>query len=554
MIRKIRITSQILFFSLFTGLFFFVNRYPTAYTHDSDILLKLNPFSALIVSIASREVISSMVIGASIVLIISMVFGRIFCGFFCPLGALIDFFDTYLFNKYRSKKRIPPSSLHHVKYIILSVSLLLAVTGVTLSLVLDPLAITTRLYTIIAYPTMQAIVALGSQAYQKTLSFLHIDLFNYPKILQPLMYGTAGAIGLFILTFCGGLIDKRFYCQYLCPTGAFLAIVSRFSFFRRVATTCNNCAVCSHTCPTHAINETDCTKTAVSECILCGKCDLSRPCSRLKLVIPDLQSGIGININKRHSILALAGTFLLTPVFKFTAMARYDGTGRFIRPPGAVPEVSFSARCIACGECIKVCPMNALQPAFGPQQIHRAFTPQLVPRIGGCEEKCYLCGHVCPTEAIRSLTLAEKRYAKIGTAVIDLHRCIAWEQNRECLVCDEVCPYNAIEFKILPTVKGLFKVPIVREDLCVGCGLCEQKCPVFDEAAIVVYRFGENRIFRGQYLTDFQKQSIENRRKQINDRTADINTAAVPLQDKSPGIQPEKPVQQHSLPPGFSFD
>jgi MauM/NapG family ferredoxin protein len=197
-------------------------------------------------------------------------------------------------------------------------------------------------------------------------------------------------------------------------------------------------------------------------------------------------------------------------------MSKRDNTGRLVRPPGAVPEDLFSARCLACGQCMKVCPTNAIQPCTLDDGLPRLSTPKIVPRIGACEEKCHVCGNVCPTEALRKLPYEEKRFAKIGTAVIDKNRCLAWEQNKECLVCDEVCPYHAIDPKVLQTSRGMFKVPVVDADLCMGCGMCEQRCPIFDTAAIVVYRFGENRRLKGPYMSEAQKQMVTEKRKRTD--------------------------------------
>jgi formate hydrogenlyase subunit 6/NADH:ubiquinone oxidoreductase subunit I len=161
----------------------------------------------------------------------------------------------------------------------------------------------------------------------------------------------------------------------------------------------------------------------------------------------------------------------------------------------------------------------------GPSDgFHRLFTPRIVPRIGGCEEKCYLCGYVCPTGAIRKLPLEQKRFVKIGTAVIDRHRCLAWSQNKECLVCDEICPYNAIDARVVETTKGPFTVPVVSEDYCLGCGMCEQHCPINDMPAIVVFKFGEKRLSRGDYVSPSQRQAVEQWRRR-SDAHLSIGTA-----------------------------
>lgn len=156
---------------------------------------------------------------------------------------------------------------------------------------------------------------------------------------------------------------------------------------------------------------------------------------------------------------------------------------RLIRPPGSLPERQFVAACTGCGECLKVCPNNALQSTFLEAGLAGLYTPRLVPRIGYCEEFCNFCGRVCPTSAIRSISIEEKRQIQMGVAHIDKTRCIAYDKEKVCLVCNEQCSYHAIE-------GDEKKRPHVNEEKCTGCGICENKCPVDGESAITVYSSG----------------------------------------------------------------
>jgi ferredoxin-type protein NapF len=159
---------------------------------------------------------------------------------------------------------------------------------------------------------------------------------------------------------------------------------------------------------------------------------------------------------------------------------------RLVRPPGALPEEKFVAVCTGCGECLKVCPNNALQSTLLEAGLAGLYTPRLVPRIGYCEEFCNFCGRVCPTEAILPVSLEEKRLIQMGVAHIDKTRCIAWDTDKICLVCNEQCSYLAI-------IGDDKKRPIVKEERCTGCGICENKCPVDGEAAIIVHASGEQK-------------------------------------------------------------
>jgi MauM/NapG family ferredoxin protein len=259
-------------------------------------------------------------------------------------------------------------------------------------------------------------------------------------------------------------------------------------------------------------------------------------------------------------VTGIISGLLLLPVIRANASSKRDMSGRMIRPPGAIPEEKFLALCISCGACMKVCPTNAIQPCMTGDGFHRIYTPKIVPRIGGCEEKCHACGYACPTGAIRKLPYEEKSFAKIGTAVVDRHRCLAWEQNKECLVCDEVCPYNAITARIVETTTGPFKVPVVNEDLCLGCGMCEQHCPITDEAAITIYRFSEKRRAFGPYANKEEKKQILEMRRS-SDRDIGVGLEDKPASAQAAGadspagaVTPDKtPKNAQALPPGFSF-
>jgi MauM/NapG family ferredoxin protein len=489
--------------------FFAIVVYPTAYHIDARWFLRVNPLPGLLSFIASRSIIVEYAVLMLAVVGITAIFGRLFCGFFCPLGGLIDFIDKYIFNTLRTIGRRPPKYVQKLKYVFLVVIIVFALAGALAPLFMDPISLLTRIFTVIVYP----LPAIFDNLVRPLLGTLGAG----NRLHLPLFYGTVGITFLFLVILGGSFWDRRFWCQYVCPSGAFFGVLSRFApFHRRTHSNlpnkalCTGCKACVKVCPTRAIGE-DHHTTSTAECILCGKCiGIKNDCSAFSFgnTADLVGSSFGPDIGRRQIITgAVAGTLLL-PLLKGDAFARRDNTGRLIRPPGSVPETVFNARCLACGQCMKVCPTNALQPCTLGDGFSRLSTPKVVPRIGGCEEKCYSCGQVCPTNAIRKLPYEEKRFVKIGTAVIDRHRCLAWEQNKECLVCDEVCPYNAIVPRYVETTRGKFKVPVVDSDICIGCGMCEQQCPIFDTAAIVVYKFGENRRGKGPYVGEDQKKDI----------------------------------------------
>lgn len=163
-----------------------------------------------------------------------------------------------------------------------------------------------------------------------------------------------------------------------------------------------------------------------------------------------------------------------------------------VRPPGARENI-LSSKCIRCGECMRACPTNVLQPAVFEAGLEGLWTPVLISRLGYCDYSCNACGQVCPVQAIPPLTLEEKQVTPIGRAFIDQNRCIAWADHNDCIVCEEMCPVADKAIKLEPTEfkkedgsTVTVQLPVVHRERCIGCGVCEYKCPVNGEAAIRV--------------------------------------------------------------------
>jgi MauM/NapG family ferredoxin protein len=173
--------------------------------------------------------------------------------------------------------------------------------------------------------------------------------------------------------------------------------------------------------------------------------------------------------------------------------AKYPDS-HLIRPPGTLQD-EFLSQCIRCSECMRACPTHALHPAFFEDGLVGLWSPILIPRLGYCDFSCNACGQICPTKAISALSLDDKRNQVIGKAFIDQNRCIAWADHKDCIVCEEMCPLpeKAITLKVGQWQSSggeLVEVllPQINRPLCIGCGICENKCPVVGEAAIRVYK------------------------------------------------------------------
>jgi formate hydrogenlyase subunit 6/NADH:ubiquinone oxidoreductase subunit I len=163
---------------------------------------------------------------------------------------------------------------------------------------------------------------------------------------------------------------------------------------------------------------------------------------------------------------------------------------------------------------MKSCVTNTLQPCVTEAGPEGLWTPRLDLRFAACEQHCNVCGKVCPTQAIRSLPLEEKTHAKVGTAILKKESCLVWAQDKLCLICDEICPYNAIVFRMVDGQRRPFVVP----SRCNGCGYCEQRCPVMGESAIAVITDGEIRMKEGSYIAEARKLELEFRPDPGDDR------------------------------------
>jgi len=182
-----------------------------------------------------------------------------------------------------------------------------------------------------------------------------------------------------------------------------------------------------------------------------------------------------------------------------------------VRPTHAIRirrnvAVMLEDRCIDCGECLKVCPTAGLQPSLLSAGWEGLWTPVLVPRLGYCDYSCNACGDVCPTGAIPLLLLEKKRETVIGLAYIDQNRCIPWADARDCVVCEEMCPVPdkaiILEDQTVTNHRGetvTVRRPQVEREKCIGCGICETKCPLNGQAAIRIYvpNEGDSTFFSG---------------------------------------------------------
>src|SRR5690606_8061613 len=253
---------------------------------------------------------------------------------------------------------------------------------------------------------------------------------------------------LFVFVVAMNRIIPRFWCRALCPLGAMLGVLSRFSIFgmEKDHSKCTDCNLCLVDCQ-GADSPQGGVEHRRDECHVCFNCEAACPEDVIKFrFFPGLRSEVMKPDLKRRTVVASAAAGAVAiPPMRIRNWPDRAYSEKVIRPPGSVEEREFLERCIRCAECMKVCPNNALHPAFFEAGVEGLWTPILIPRIGYCEFSCVLCGQVCPTGAIQKIDEKAKmglgqKPISIGTAMYDKGRCLPWSMATPCIVCEEFCP------------------------------------------------------------------------------------------------------------------
>ncbi len=466
--------------------------------------MELDPLLALGTALTTRTLYSTLT-WALATISLTLILGRFFCGWVCPFGTL----HQLLGYVGKLGKALPPAvadNQYHegqrVKYYILFF-LLSAAAGSLLAsgihtlfghsillifLALGTLALAAfAAFKMITPRSRAAGILLGALGFWTILGFFFgvdrwIEASLQTGLLDPIpllyrsvnlvvlplvdstprlihvdqrFYDGTWAIGaIFLGTLLLNLKKPRFYCRYLCPLGALMGLLSHFALWKigKKAGECNQCRLCESHCegacePSGRIRTHD--------CVLCMNCYdqcghglmsyATRPSVSGEASVPDL--------SRRGILAAFAMGVTLPPMVRLSGGTRSNGNPTLIRPPGSLPEAEFLQWCTKCGQCMRVCPTNVIQPAGWESGPEGLWTPVLNFRVGtsGCQLNCVACGLICPTVAIRPISLDEKLgrngYAsagpvRLGTAFVDRGRCLPWAMDKPCIVCQEVCPVS----------------------------------------------------------------------------------------------------------------
>lgn len=460
--------------------------------------VKLDPLLAITQVIASRALTIGMLLSL-VVLGMTVVFGRAWCGWICPVGTMLDLFP---FKKAEKKRKPVSENWRTGKYLVLLIILIAALFGNLTLLILDPITLWVRTLTGSIGPVLNTLFTAAERGLSN-IPWMGAPLMGIDRVMRPTVFPLE-VVGvrlvwlpsvIFLALIALNLIAERFWCRYLCPLGGFLGLISRFALVRRqVNGECASCGRCSAACPTGTIDANRDYASDPAECTLCMDCLKSCPTSKIKFSGTfSLEKKVSYDPGRRQ-ILVTGGIALLGLAVIDTKTSANAASNFLLRPPGAEND-DLLQKCLRCGLCMRTCPTGALQASVKESGLEGLFTPVVVPRLGYCLYSCNKCSEICPVQAIPALSLDEKRTWVIGNAFIDENRCIPWADGTNCIVCEEMCPLPdkaiTLETKkvVLPDGSSYsLKLPHVNRDKCIGCGICEYKCPRAGEAAIRVYR------------------------------------------------------------------
>lgn len=495
MLRKIRITLAVVFLFLITLLFL-------------DFTGSLHAWLGWMAEVQFLPAVLALNVGVVIfLLILTLIFGRVYCSVICPMGVMQDVV-TWLGG--RSKKRRYRFSYSPQKrilrFVVLAVFLVTLVAGInSVVALLEPYSAYGR----IAQNILSPVYAYGNNllAYfaerADSYAFYRTDVWirSIPTFVV--------AVLTFVIVAVMAWRNGRTYCNTICPVGTVLGLVARWSWLKPVIDTekCNACSLCSRTCKASCIDFKN-HQIDYSRCVACMDCiqtckhgaiSYRHPSRKTSSVSPD---DVKVDTSRR-SFLATTALVTATAALKAQEMKVDGGLAAIedkkipnrqtpILPPGSQNARHFAQHCTACQLCVSACPNGVLRPSA---DLMKFMQPEMSYERGYCRPECNKCSEVCPTDAIKLIDLAEKSATQIGHAVWVKSNCVPLTDGVECGNCARHCPTGAIT--MIPSDASnadSLKIPAVDVERCIGCGACENLCPSRPFSAIYVEGHERHRI------------------------------------------------------------
>ncbi len=489
-LRKIRIAVSLLFFAFTTLAFVDIFNITTPGLLNKIVFLQFVPSLLKYVT-----VLSLTTFGFIVVLLLTILFGRVYCSTICPLGVMQDIIN-FISGKIKRKKKRRFDYLKEQKYmryilLVLPIASILLGSALAINL-LDPYSIYGRIAGNFIRP---AVIGANNVLASVLESVKVYSVYQYEiKAFNPYPFIITAAF--FALVFVMAWKKGRLYCNTICPVGTLLGFISKFSLFQIVINDaeCLKCGACARECKASCIDSKN-KKVDMSRCVGCFNCLTSCPTEGITYSIAYKRNSTEskfLNQSKRDFFVKSAVylssiSFIAAQVAKKIVVTKPSTIAIFrknaITPPGSKSIDEFNNKCTACHLCVSACPTQVLQPSFLEYGFMGMLQPRLNNSAGFCNFECKNCSDVCPTGAILPLTIENKKLTQIGKVKFVKDNCIVQTQKTDCGACSEHCPTKAVH--MIPFEGKLF-IPEIRDKYCIGCGACEYACPVIPYKAIYV--------------------------------------------------------------------
>lgn len=493
MLRKIRLTLAVVFFAIITLLFL-------------DFTGTIHAWFGWMAKIQFLPAVLALNVGIIVLLILlTLVFGRVYCSVICPMGVFQDVISWLSGQRKKKKYRFSYSPAKNIlRYTVLTLFVIAVIAGIgSFVALLAPYSSYGRIANNLFAPIYQWGNNVFAYFAERAESYAFYETSVWMKSLPTFVIAMVTFIAIVVLAWRNG----RTYCNTICPVGTVLGFLSRFALFRISIDTekCNACGLCSRKCKAACIDGKRHT-VDYSRCVACMDCldtckhgAISYRWFKQETQTKNAEQTRSVDkeqINEARRSFLTATAILATATTLKAQEKKVDGglaaiedkkipkRATPILPPGALSARDFARHCTACQLCVSVCPNEVLRPST---DLMKLMQPEMSYERGYCRPECTKCGEVCPAGAIHPITAADKSATQIGHAVWIKKNCIPLTDGVECGNCARHCPAGAIQMVPSdPQQEDSPKIPVVNTERCIGCGACENLCPARPFSAIYV--------------------------------------------------------------------
>lgn len=500
MLRKIRITLAVIFWSCITLLFL-------------DFTGSIHAWFGWMAKVQFLPAILAMNVGVVAILVaLTLVLGRVYCSVICPLGVMQDAFAWLGRRGSKNRNRYSYSpALNWLRYTVLAVFIVLMLVGLSsIAIIIAPYSAYGRIVSSFLAPVYAWINNILAHFAEEAGSYAFYETEIWFKGLAVPVIAGVTLVVLAVLSWRNG----RTYCNTVCPVGTVLGFLSRYSWLKPVIDTskCNSCGLCSRRCKAACIDGKTHT-IDYSRCVACMDCIENCRHGAISYVhrksSENVATAHGAKEDSpkvdtaRRGFMAGVGAVAFAAAVKaqdktvdgglaVIADKKIPARKTPIVPPGAQSLRHFAQHCTGCQLCVSVCPTGVLRPSSG---VLTLMQPESSYERGYCRPECTRCSEVCPAGAITKITRADKSSIQIGHAVWIKDNCIPLTDGVECGNCARRCPVGAITMVPSdPDNAESPKIPVVNDERCIGCGACENLCPSRPFSAIYVEGHENHRI------------------------------------------------------------